>query len=133
MSAALLLSRGCPGEVSSELPAGFGAPVSPVTLPTTGVTARAQWSLYPLADAPAVTGAPAPDHMRDITAAIQVAKDRGVYAGSSHFVTDLSRDVADIPEIACTAWLLVGQTVQHTVCHLTVSLNSPTTPGEVSA
>jgi hypothetical protein len=132
VTAALLLSRGCPGEVTCELPPGFGAPVAPVTLPPTGVTARAQWSLYPLADEASVPGAPAPDHMRDITAAIDLAKDRGIYAGTAHFVTELSGDVADILEVVCAAWLLVGRTVQHTVCHLTFSLNSPTASAGVS-
>lgn len=133
VSAALQLSRGCPGEVSCELPVGFGAPVAPVTLPRTGVIATAQWSLYPLADSSSPSGGPPPDHMRDISAAIQVAKDRGVYAGSAHFVTNLQGDLADILEIVATAWILVGRTVQHTVCHLTVSVNSPTVSAAVSA
>lgn len=133
VSAALQLSRGCPGEVSCELPAGFGATVTPVFLQPTGITATAQWALYPLADGSALPEGLAPDHMRDISAAIELAKDRGVYAGTSHFVTNLTGDLAEILEIVWTAWLMVGRTVQHTVCHLTVSLNSPTDTAAVSA
>lgn len=126
VSAALLLSRGCPGEVTCELPAGFGAPADPVVLAPAGLPVRAQWSLYPLTDGSADPDAPAPDHMRDITAAIGYARDRGVQVDTRHFVTELAGDLADVLEVVTAAWVLIGTTVQHTVCHLTLSLHSPT-------
>ena len=132
VSAAVLLSRGCPGEVTCTPPVGNGAPVAPITLVPTGIDAVAQWSLYPLADTAAVPGGPAPDHMRDIGTAIQIARDRGIVVGTRHFVTELRGDIADILDVVCAAWLLVGRTVQHTVCHLTLSLNSPTVAAAVA-
>src|SRR5699024_10522459 len=66
----VLLSRGCPGEVACELPGGAGPRATEVPQPrSTGRFASAEWALYPLADEVAVDGT-APDHMRDIYAAI---------------------------------------------------------------
>lgn len=126
LSAAILLSRGCPGELACALPAGVAAlGAAPVALAPTGVRARAHWSLYPLLDSD--PGAPAPaDHMAPIYAAIEGAKTAGVYSGSDHFATRLDGDLAAVLETAANAWIGVGGVVQHVVTHLTVSINSPT-------
>ncbi|UOQ58294.1 Ykof family thiamine-binding protein [Leucobacter allii] len=156
LSAAILLSRGCPGELQCALPPGVPAlGAAPVSLAGTGVRARAHWSLYPLLDAgpaePAVpaertepaapeTTAPAasadgspeqaPDrhleHMAPIYAAIEAAKRDGIYAGSDHYATRLDGDLAAVLETVANAWIGVGASVQHVVTHLTVSVNSPT-------
>lgn len=145
LSAAILLSRGCPGELACALPPGVHAlAAAPIALDATGVRARAHWSLYPLLDAdhgPAGSGASAPnasvpsagsapavptDHMGPIYAAIEGAKASGVFSGSDHFATRLDGDLAQVLETAANAWIGVGESVQHVVTHLTVSINSPT-------
>jgi hypothetical protein len=117
VSATIAFSRGCPGEVSCGT--GLTRESAVPTAPRTGLNAAAQWALYPLSDAPSA------DHMRDIYAAIDYAKQNGTYAGSRHFVTDLRGDLADVIGTAAAGWVLVGRTVAHVTSHLTVSLNSP--------
>lgn len=122
LSASILLSRGCPGELVCALPPGVVAlAAEPVTLDPSGVRARAHWSLYPLLDGGA-SGA----HMTPIYAAIDKAKADGVYSGSDHFATRLDGDLAAVLETATNAWIGVGAAVQHVVTHLTASINSPT-------
>lgn len=121
LSAAILLSRGCPGELACALPAGVDAVGSdPVSLGSTGVRARAHWSLYPLLD-----GGSTGDHMTPIYAAIEGAKTAGVYSGSDHFATRLDGDLAEVLATAANGWIGVGGVVQHVTTHLTVSINSP--------
>ncbi|MGO1975115.1 MAG: YkoF family thiamine/hydroxymethylpyrimidine-binding protein [Propionibacteriaceae bacterium] len=123
LSASILLSRGCPGELHCALPPGVVAlAAEPVTLDPSGVRARAHWSLYPLLDA----GTDGGEHMTPIYAAIEKAKTEGVYSGSDHFATRLDGDLAAVLETAANAWIGVGAAVQHVVTHLTVSINSPT-------
>ncbi|MGJ0203051.1 Ykof family thiamine-binding protein [Leucobacter sp. gxy201] len=125
LSAAILLSRGCPGELQCALPEGVPAlGAVPISLPETGVRARAHWSLYPLLDG-AGTTAEAPDHMTPIYAAIEQAKAEGVYSGSDHYATRLDGDLAAVLQTAANAWIGVGAAVQHVATHLTVSINSP--------
>jgi hypothetical protein len=125
VSAAVMLSRGCPGEVTCDLPADQPFPARPtVSLPRTGVRAVAQWALYPLADQP-LAGSTVPDHMRDIYAAIERARAAGTVVGSDHYVTRLAGDVADILTTVVDAWVTVGQTVRHVTTHVTISVSSP--------
>lgn len=114
----LLLSRGCPGEVSCDL-AVTGLPaVAPVRLEPTGIRAAAQWSLYPLADDDR-------SHMALIEAAIARARQRGVALEPRHYATMLRGDLADVLATAVDAWSAVGREVAHVVAHLTVSVGSP--------
>lgn len=132
LSAAILLSRGCPGELQCALPPGVAAlAAEPVSLPSTGVRARAHWSLYPLLDGSGHGGATsdAVDHMTPIYEAIARAKTEGVYSGSDHYATRLDGDLAAVLQTATNAWIGVGATVQHVVTHLTVSINSPSLAG----
>jgi len=124
VTASVLFSRGCPGEISCELPPGGTTLVSEVpSVPLTGVTASAQWALYPLDD----HGSPEreADHMRDIYEAIDRAKANGSYVRSDHYVTRLSGDVATILETVAGGWVLAGRTVSHVTTHVTISVNSP--------
>lgn len=128
VSLAITLSRGCPGEVACEAPGGAGPRA--VEAPTgrrTGHRAAGEWALYPLADPAAVPGgsAPDPDHMRDIWAAIEVAKELGTFRVSEHFATRLEGDLGDVLATVVRAWVIAGRSVQHVTSHLTVSLNSP--------
>lgn len=121
---AIQLSRGCPGEVVCDLPGGAGP--RPADVPEgreTGRFAAAEWALYPLADD--VRAGVEPDHMRDIYAAIELAKDNGTYRGSEHYVTRLEGDLGTVLATAFAGWIMVGRSVQHVTSHLTVSLNSP--------
>ncbi len=119
--AQVLLSRGCPGEVSCD-PAVTGLRrVEPVQVPATGLACMAQWSLYPLLD----DGSEAGDHMTHIDAAIDSARRRGVASAPAHYVTKLSGDVADVLAAVADAWTEVGATVAHVVSHLTLSVGSP--------
>lgn len=121
----LLLSRGCPGEVVCEMPGGAGPRGVDLPAPRrTGRFAAAEWALYPLADQAGADGA-VPDHMRDIYAAIDHARNVGTLRGSEHFATRLEGDVGDVIATAIAGWLLVGRSVQHVTSHLTISLNSP--------
>lgn len=121
LSAAILLSRGCPGELQCELPAGVDAlGAAPVVLEPAGVRARAHWSLYPLLD-----GGSTGEHMSLIYAAIERAKADGLYSGSDHYATRLDGDLAAVLSTAANAWIDIGSVVQHVVTHLTVSVNSP--------
>ena len=84
----------------------------------------AEWALYPLADD--VRAGVVPDHMRDIEAAIDLARASGTFRGSAHFVTRLEGDVGALVETVVGAWARVGRGVQHVTSHATFSLNSPT-------
>ena len=117
----VLLSRGCPGELTCDL-AVTGLPdPAPVQLEPTGIRAAAQWSLYPLLDG----GSDAGDHMTHIEAAIGAAHRRGTAASPAHYATKLTGDVADVLATAVDAWAQVGAHVPHVVTHLTVSVGSP--------
>jgi uncharacterized protein YqgV (UPF0045/DUF77 family) len=125
VTASLLLSRGCPGEVTCSITPGLLAEATSVPqLQPTGVRASAHWSLYPLDD----TGRPgeAPDHLRDIYAAIDYAKERGTYVRGEHYATLLEGDLADVLGTVAAGWVLVGRSVQHVTSHATISLASPT-------
>lgn len=122
VSAQILLSRGCPGELQCALPDGVPAVgAEPVVLEPAGVRARAHWSLYPLLD-----GGAAGEHMDGIHEAIQHARDNGTYSGSDHFATRLDGDLSDVLATVANGWLAVGKTVQHVTTHVTISINSPT-------
>lgn len=125
VSAHVLLSRGCPGEVECELPVQTLERVDPPHLDPVGVQATAQWSLYPLADTPTIPGVD-PDHMRDIYAAIEQARERGTFAAVENFVTRLDGDLAEILATMAAGWVLAGRSVQHVTSHAVLSLNSPT-------
>lgn len=118
----VLLSRGCPGEVACDLSVTALPYPDPVQIPVTGVRAVAQWSMYPLLDGDSDAGA----HMEHIEAAIATAVARGTAAGAAHYATRLQGDVADVLATAADAWAHVGSAVAHVVCHLTVSVGSPT-------
>lgn len=121
------LSRGCPGEVACELPGGAGPRV--VETPRgrdVGTWAAAEWAIYPLADD--VRAGVEPDHMRDIEAAIELARELGTFRGSEHFVTRLEGDLGAILAAVVAGWTMVGRSVQHVVAHLSISLNSPSHP-----
>ncbi len=129
LSVAILLSRGCPGELACALPDGVSAlGAASVKLQPAGVRARAHWSLYPLLD-----GGSTADHMTPIYAAIEDAKHAGLYSGSDSFATRLDGDLADVLATAANGWIGVGAAVQHVTTHLTVSLNSPTPIAETAA
>ena len=118
------LSRGCPGEVVCELPGGVGPRA--VEVPAgreTGRYASAEWALYPLADD--VRAGVEPDHMRDIYAAIELAKSNGTFRASEHFVTRLEGDLGTVLATVFAGWTMVGRSVQHVTSHLTLSINSP--------
>lgn len=117
----ILLSRGCPGEVSCNLDV-IGLPAAAaVELEPTGIRAAAQWSLYPLLDG----GSRHSDHMAHIESAIAAARTRGTAAAANHYATKLSGDVADVLATATDGWARVGAVVPHVVTHLTVSVGSP--------
>lgn len=125
VSATVQLSRGCPGEVVCDLPGGAGPLYSAIPEhEATGVRASAEWALYPLDD----TGRDGvePDHMRDIYAAIELAKSNGTFVKSEHFVTRLEGDVAEVLHTVAAGWIMVGRSLQHVTSHVTLSLNSPT-------
>jgi hypothetical protein len=122
------LSRGCPGEVVCELPGGAGPrAVQPPSGRRTGGFTAAEWALYPLADD--VRAGVQPDHMRDIEAAIDLARASGTFRGSEHFVTRLEGDPGAVLETVVGAWATVGRGVQHVTSHATLSLNSPSHAG----
>ncbi|MGC5628548.1 YkoF family thiamine/hydroxymethylpyrimidine-binding protein [Georgenia sp. Z1344] len=119
----LLLSRGCPGEVTCD-PRSFVEatdPAAPIELEPTGIPARAQWSLYPLLDGSSAGG----DHMEPIMAAITEAQERGVASEAAHYATMLTGDLGEVVATATDAWARVGASVPHVVTHLTVSVGSP--------
>lgn len=118
------LSRGCPGEVVCDLPGGAGPRAVETPQPReVGRFGTAEWALYPLADD--LQAGVEPDHMRDIYAAIDLAKENGTFRGSEHFVTRLEGDLGTVLATAFAGWTMVGRTVQHVTSHLTVSVNSP--------
>lgn len=126
VSASVLLSRGCPGELACAIDAETLATAAvPPILPPTGVRAAAHWSLYPLDDGTTGEAASAPDHMRDIYAAIDHAKALGTYTGGVNFATRLDGDLSDVLATIAAGWVLVGRRVQHVVSHATLSINSP--------
>ena len=120
LSASILFSRGCPGELQCELPEGvtaIGAHID--TAEPVGVRARAHWSLYPLG----VSDTHA--HMPIIYSAISEAKSQGIYKGSDHYATRLDGDLSNVLALVMSAWAQTGADVQHVVSHVTISINSP--------
>ena len=117
----VLLSRGCPGEVTCDLSVTSLPTPDPVKVELTGVPAVAQWSLYPLLDSDSDVG----DHMVHIEAAISDAQQRGGVAVPLHYATKLVGDVAEVVTTVADAWSRVGSQVAHVVTHLTVSTGSP--------
>lgn len=125
VTASVLLSRGCPGEVTCSTTPGLLAEAAAVpVLSSTGIQASAHWSLYPLDD----TGRPgeAPDHLRDIYEAIDYAKELGTYVRGEHYATLLEGDLADVLGTVAAGWVMVGRSVQHVTSHATLSISSPT-------
>ncbi|WAP50797.1 YkoF family thiamine/hydroxymethylpyrimidine-binding protein [Arthrobacter sp. ATA002] len=124
VSAAVHLSRGCPGGVTCDIPEGGAALYSDIPhVEITGISATADWAIYPLADGG--TGSAAADHMRDIYAAIEHAKSTGVTVTEDHYITRLDGDLAQVLQTIAAGWVLVGRSVQHVVTHATLSINSP--------
>jgi hypothetical protein len=119
--ATLALSRGCPGEVGCDLPAGDLVAVPPVELATTGLAASAHWALYPLGTA---------DAMGPILAAIEAAQARGTYGGPENFATRLDGDLAEVLATVVDTWTGVGREVAHVAAHATVSVGSPSRRGD---
>ncbi|NLF05153.1 MAG: hypothetical protein GX593_09180, partial [Actinomycetales bacterium] len=117
----VLLSRGCPGERTCDLSVTSLPTAQPFHVESTGVTAVAQWSLYPLLDGASDGG----DHMAHIEDAIATARRRGTAGDAAHYATPLTGDVAEVLATAVDAWALVGARVPHVVSHLTVSVGSP--------
>jgi hypothetical protein len=114
----VLLSRGCPGEVSCTLPDdALLSSVRAPLLPRTGLQASAHWALYPLDD----TGG---DHLGHIMAAIATAGSQATTT-SEHFVTRLDGDLADVLTAVAEGWLGAARHVRHVVTHVTVSMHSP--------
>lgn len=127
----LLLSRGCPGEVTCEVADGQAwAPGSLPELAHTGLRASAHWSLYPLVDGG--PGTEAQEHMTGIQDAIEHAKERGTFTRAEHYATRLDGDLADVLATIAGGWLLVGRQVRHVTSHATVSLSSPSSTAEVT-
>lgn len=123
--AQVLLSRGCPGEMTCELSEGELPVPAELTPPlATGLRAEADWSLYPLSD-----GGEGIDHMAEIEKAITDARRRGVEVDPRHYATRLRGDLAEVVSAACQAWMAAGASVPHVTTHLTLSLNSPTGGG----
>ncbi|WP_109471388.1 YkoF family thiamine/hydroxymethylpyrimidine-binding protein [Ornithinimicrobium cavernae] len=118
----VLLSRGCPGEVTCDLTVSGLPTAAPVRLAPTGLQAVAQWSLYPLLDGGSADG----NHMAHIERAIAAARERGTVSAATHYATTLTGDVAEVLATAVDAWAQVGAVVPHVVTHLTVSVGSPT-------
>jgi hypothetical protein len=123
VAASVLLSRGCPGEEACELPAGT-LPAAPpaVQVAPTGMDAVAHWSVYPVACA---------DHMAAVSAAINVARDAGTYAGSERHVTRLAGDLAEVVATVTNGWLAAATASAQVTTHATISIGSPTAPGAV--
>ena len=116
----VLLSRGCPGEVTCDLPVTGLRPTAYVDLAPIGIGAKAAWSLYPLSPIPDATA------IDVIYAAIDRARTRGTVASSVHFATRLDGDLADVVATAVDAWSAVGAELSHVVTHLTIAVGSPT-------
>lgn len=117
----VLLSRGCPGEVTGPAADAHDGPApAPVELAPTGVRASAQWSLYPLMDG---TGGGA--HMVHIEEAVAAAVASGLAEPPAHYATLLRGDVSEVLAVAVDAWARVGEHVPHVVTHLTLSVGSP--------
>lgn len=115
--AALLLSRGCPGEVTCEvgedpLPAPEEVPLG---LEPSGITAAAHWSVYPL---------DGDDHMDWIGRAIKGAEETGTFSRGEHYVTRLDGDLSEVIATIFSGWLAAGP--GHVTTHATISVRSPT-------
>ncbi len=115
----VLLSRGCPGEVTCDLATSGLRPAASIAAARTGVLAKAAWSLYPLTPGDAAT-------IDVIEAAIERARARGTVAGSVHYATRLEGDLSEVVATAVEAWSTVGAHLSHVVTHLTLSVGSPT-------
>ena len=122
----VLLSRGCPGETTCDLSVTRLPAPAAVRVEATGISAAAQWSLYPLLDGD--TGGWG--HMAHIAAAVELARERAVVARSTHYATTLTGDLADVLATAVDTWSWVGAQVPHVVTHVTVSVGSPSSAGK---
>ncbi|MCL3862558.1 Ykof family thiamine-binding protein [Actinotalea sp. K2] len=114
--ATVALSRGCPGEVGCELPAGDLVAVPRVVLESTGHAAAAHWALYPLGVV---------DAMGPIASAIDLAREAGTWGGAENFATRLDGDLAEVIATFLDTWTRVGREVAHVAAHATISVGSP--------
>lgn len=126
------LSRGCPGEPDDPIcqTGALANPSEPIEhrhasalaalaeAPATGVTARAQFSLY-------VMGAG--DHMAEIMGCIGFLKESGTFDRSKNFCTRLKGDAGSVFATLQQAFCLFGPPNGHVTIDLTVSANSPST------
>lgn len=123
--AAVMVSRGCPGEVCGTVP----PPSADVPrLAGSGQLVQAQWSLYPLFDPQGAMpdgAAPDGDHLAPVWAAIDRAREAGTFLRADHFVTTLRGDLSEVLVTILDTWLAAAQATQHVVTHATVVANSP--------
>lgn len=119
----VLLSRGCPGEVTCDLGLVDLPQAPPIDLPPLGLAAAGQWSLYPL------TTDPASGPMPHIERAILQARHRGTASDPVHYATMLRGDLGEIVATAVDGWAAAGAQLPHVVSHLTVSVGSPSVGG----
>jgi len=115
-------SRGCPGEPDDPLctpeePEAGGARLpDPRTTSKTGVTAAAQFAVYPLGIS---------DYMNAIAEEIERSREAGTFTGGKHFCSRLDDDCGPIFATLHAAFEKAGERAGHAVVTASVSANSP--------
>lgn len=111
------LSRGCPGDTQAD--AFLAADDVLCNEPSAGAVhfpVACKFSLYPMG---------VPDYMTHIAHVVNLSVDRGLYAGSTHYVSLLRGDVQDIFRYFGEAAAYCEETVSHYIFEITMSVNSP--------
>lgn len=107
-------SKGCPGDVDED------SPLVNMEEPLHNVEKKfpvlSKISFYPLG----IT-----DYMDHIAYVVNVAIDKGLYKGSSHYATELSGDVHEIFNYFQEIMEYAEKHIDHFVLQVTLSVNSP--------
>lgn len=112
------VSKGCPGDVEADAYLAeddilVNEPqIQDIHFPVVG-----KISLYPMG---------VQNYMEYIAKVVNLAIDKGIYGGSSHYVTILEGDVQDIFQYVNEAIRLCEEEVSHYIFQITLSVNSPT-------
>lgn len=111
-------SKGCPGDTDAD---SFmevdDEKVNEKTLIGKNFQAVGKISFYPMGEV---------DYMEHIAKVVMLAKERGVFAKSSHYVSMLEGDIHKIFETLEEIFKYGEENLSHYILQVTISVNSPT-------
>lgn len=111
-------SKGCPGDTDAEsYLAEDDTPVNAPSIDGVHFPVLCKISLYPMGVS---------NYMEHIAHIVNYAIDKGIYSGSTHYVTVLECDVSDLFDYFDYVNTYCADNLSHYVFEATLSVNSPT-------